>query len=100
MTDNLLAMHEDPRTSLEKKFQVIRDLVMAVALGFKNGFYLYGSGGCGKSYTVLEHLKSREVGYQLHNSRMTGKGLYIALEQAPDAVHVLEDMERLTKDKD
>jgi hypothetical protein len=31
---------------------------------------------------------------------MTGKGLFHALEQAPDAVHVLEDLERLTQDRD
>ena len=31
---------------------------------------------------------------------MTAKGLFLALQHAPDAVHVLEDMERLTKDAD
>jgi hypothetical protein len=31
---------------------------------------------------------------------MTGKGLFRTLEHAPDATHVLEDMERITKDPD
>jgi hypothetical protein len=102
MIDNLLTTHGDqnPLASLEKKLQMVRDLVTAVALGFKTGFYLYGSGGCGKSFTVLRQLEALQVGYKLFNSRMTGKGLFKALEQAPDALHVLEDMERLTRDPD
>ena len=31
---------------------------------------------------------------------MTAKGLFLSLQRAPDAVHVMEDMERLTKDAD
>jgi hypothetical protein len=38
--------------------------------------------------------------YRLFNSRVTAKGLFKALEKAPDAVHVPEDMGRLTKDRD
>jgi hypothetical protein len=45
-------------------------------------------------------LKSLSADYRLFNSRMTAKGLFKALEKAPDAVHVLEDMERLTRDRD
>src|SRR5262249_23282558 len=56
--------------------------------------------GLGKSYTVLRHLDELKATYRLFNSRMTGKGLFRALGNAPDAVHVLEDMERLTQDRD
>jgi hypothetical protein len=49
---------------------------------------------------VLQHLGYLQANYQLYNSRMTGKGLYNALEKAPSAIHVLEDMERITKDPD
>lgn len=86
--------------SHEKKMHLVRDHVTAVAKGFKTGYFLYGSGGCGKSHTVLRHLESLDVPYQLFNSRMTAKGLFLTLEKAPDAIHVLEDMERLTKDPD
>jgi hypothetical protein len=48
----------------------------------------------------LRHLESLDVLYQLFNSRMTAKGLFQTLFNAPDAIHVLEDMERLTKDPD
>ena len=86
--------------TLEKKLHLVRDHVTAVGKGYTTGYYLYGSGGVGKSYTVLRHLESLDVPYQLFNSRMTAKGLFLALHKAPDAIHVLEDMERLTKDPD
>jgi hypothetical protein len=86
--------------TLEKKFHLIRDHVTGVGKGYKWGYYLYGPGGMGKSYTVVEYLNRLGVPYQLCNSRMTAKGLFLTLQKAPDAVHVLEDMERLTKDPD
>jgi hypothetical protein len=103
MNETLLSSADDdrpPRESLERKFQILRDYVSAVAMGFKQGLFLYGNGGVGKSFTVLQHLKGLNASYQLYNSRMTGKGLFRSLQHAPDAVHVLEDMERLTKDAD
>jgi hypothetical protein len=84
---------------LENKLQLARDRTAAVALGHATGFYLFGEGGVGKSYTVLEELEQRKVHYVLANSRMTGRGLYNQLEKFPDAIHVLEDMEALTRDK-
>jgi hypothetical protein len=86
--------------SLECKFHLVRDFVQAVARGYKNGLFLYGRGGEGKSFAVIRHLETLDVPYQLFNSRMTAKGLFMALEHAPDAIHVLEDMERLTRDPD
>jgi hypothetical protein len=84
--------------SLEQKLHLVRDLVKGVARGYKTGLYLYGHGGVGKSYTVLQCLQTLKIDYRLYNSRMTGKGLFLALERDPDAVHVLEDLERLAKD--
>lgn len=86
--------------SLAKKFQVVRDLTVGVAKGYKTGLYLYGNGGVGKSHTVLSQLDALGVSHVLYNSRMTAKGLFLSLAGNPDAIHVLEDMERLTKDPD
>jgi hypothetical protein len=86
--------------SLEKKLDLLRDLVTAVARGYKTGLFVYGSGGIGKSYTVLTHLQKLDIAYKLWNSRITAKGLFLGLFEAPDMVHVLEDVERLTKDAD
>lgn len=102
MSDNLLSTVADKRAleSVEKKFEVLRDYATSVAKGFKTGLFLYGNGGAGKSYTVLRHLEHLQACYQLWNSRITAKGLFLSLQRAPDAVHVFEDMERLTKDAD
>lgn len=103
MSDNLLLPGRDENrlANLEKKLQLVRGLVMAVAKGFKTGLFLDGSGGVGKSFTVLRHLEQLEAPHQLYNARLTAKGLFLALGRAPDAVHMLEDMkQRLTKDAD
>jgi hypothetical protein len=89
-----------PRASLERKLQVVRDLTTAVARGFQKGLFLYGKGGLGKSFTIIRQLEALDVPHLLFNSRMTAKGLFQTLKRAPDVVHVLEDMERLTKDPD
>ncbi len=103
MAENLsngLSPDQIALASLEKKHHLLRDHVTAVARGYKTGYYLYGTGGAGKSFTVLRHLESLDAPHHLFNTRMTAKGLFLTLANAPDAVHVLEDMERLTKDPD
>ncbi len=84
--------------SLQRKFQLVRDYVGAVATGRATGAYVHGPGGCGKSYTIITELDRLEVPYRLFNSRMTGRGLYNSLEEAPDEIHLLEDMEQLFRD--
>ncbi len=99
---NLLFPESDAMAlaALERKSHLVRDLVTAVAKGYKTGLYLYGNGGLGKSYTVLTHLDQLKVRYRLYNSRMTAKGLFLALSGAKNLIHVMEDMERITKDAD
>src|SRR5262249_46946852 len=84
----------------EGKLQLVRDYVRGVALGYSAGCYLHGAGGISKSFTVLAELEKLGVGYKVFNSRMSGRGLFDTLQQFPDAVHVLEDMERIVNDKD
>ena len=71
-----------------------------MALGFSNGFFLHGTGGIAKSYTVLNELQRLGVDFKLFNSRMSGRGLFEALAEYPKASTSLEDMERVVKDKD
>jgi hypothetical protein len=84
----------------EAKLQLVRDYTKGVALGFSNGFFLYGTGGIAKSYTVLGELQRLGKDFKLFNSRMSGRGLFEALAEYPATVHILEDMERLTRDRD
>jgi len=84
--------------NVDAKYQMVRDQVAAVAMGLSTGMYVYGPGGCGKSYAIEGELRQRQVPYKLYNSRMTGRGLFNALESHPDAIHLLEDMEQIFRD--
>ncbi len=86
--------------SLRKKLHLLWDLVTGVAKGYKTGLFLHGPGGVGKSFNVLQRLKDLDVHHIVYNSRMTPKGLFQALQKNPDAIFVLEDMERITKEPD
>lgn len=85
--------------TLETKLQLLRDYVHEVVAGLTTGMFLYGEGGIGKSYTVLTELEHHKADYKVYNSRMTGRGLFNALEKFPDSIHVLEDMEQILRDR-
>lgn len=84
---------------LESKHQMLRDRVISVVKGYSTGLNVYGEGGVGKSYTVLEELRRLKADFIVFNSRMTGRGLFNQLEQFPSSIHVLEDMEPLLRDR-
>jgi hypothetical protein len=84
---------------LEQKALLVRARTIGVVERYSNGLYLWGDGGTSKSYTVEETLKQHGKPYKLSNSRVTGKGLFELLQQYPDVVHVLEDVETLLLDK-
>ena len=86
--------------TLEKKLHLVRDHVTAVARGYKTGITCTAPAAWASPTPSCGTWNSLDVPYQLFNSRMTAKGLFLALQRAPDAIHVLEDMERLTKDPD
>lgn len=80
---------------LEGKLQIIRDRTGSVAGGYRNGMYLWGEGGIGKSYSVLSELERLKADFVLNNSRLTGRGLFDLLQDFPDQIHVLEDCESI-----
>ena len=94
----------DPFTSeiqhVENQFALLEDYVSGVITRHHPGLYIWGDGGIGKSYRVLTFLERRQASFRLHNSRMTAKGLFATLASAPSDIHVLEDMERITNDRD
>jgi hypothetical protein len=84
--------------NLDRKLMVVRDRVRSVVRGYTTGFFLYGEGGNCKSYTVVQELERLGADYKLHNSRMTGRGLFDVLRKFPDSIHLLEDVEGLFRD--
>jgi len=92
---------EDQRhlAALAAKHRLVQDRIIAVIKGYATGLYLHGEGGLGKSFLVEEILRQQRIDYKPFNSRMSGRGLFDQLGLYPGAVHVLDDMETLFKDK-
>lgn len=82
----------------DERLQIVRDRTRGVAEGWHTGFYLWGEGGISKSYSVTQELNRLAVQYKVTNSRLSGKGLFELLDEYPNIVHVLEDMERMVRD--
>jgi hypothetical protein len=89
---------QEALTSLDHKMELVTTRVESVVRGYATGYYLFGTGGLGKSYTIYRKLNDLQCDFRTFNSRMTGAGLFEALCDSPQAVHVLEDMERLMYD--
>jgi hypothetical protein len=85
--------------TLMPKLAVIRDRVRGLVASFQTGLFLWGEGGTGKSFTVIDELNAMKADYLVHNSRMTGRGLLDALEKCPTSVHLIEDCESLLSDR-
>lgn len=84
---------------LETSLQVIRDRVAGVVQGHLSGFYLYGRGGIGKSYTVIEELRRQHADYRVVNGRLTARALFECLKADSECVHLLEDVESVIADR-
>jgi hypothetical protein len=84
----------------ENKLQFLRDTVTGVAKGYVSGAIVTGRGGISKSYTIIDQLEKLGVPKEVHNSRLTGRGLVEKLASNPDAVHLVEDCERALSDPD
>ncbi len=93
MSPALTERERELLSTFEQRLQLVRDGTRGVAEGWQTGFYLWGEGGIGKSWTVLDELDKQGV-----DSRLTGKGLFELLEEYPDRVQVLEDVEKVCQD--
>jgi hypothetical protein len=82
---------------LTKKFQVVRDRVAGVAMGYQTGVIITGRGGTGKSFAATEELERLGCDYKLHNTHLTPRAVFDELEENPSSVHVIEDAEEVTR---
>ena len=80
---------------LDEKCNLIRDRVTLCAKGYCNGAYIWGEGGIGKSYAVINQLDLLGTSYILHNTRLSPPSLFQSLEKHPKDVHVAEDVENI-----
>jgi hypothetical protein len=98
----VLAQEAADLDSYDQKLKLVHDRVQGVVRGYSWGAYFYGPGGSGKSFNIQRILTEQEaklgVKWVQYNSHMTAKGLYRVLEKHPQAVHLLEDMERVVGD--
>jgi hypothetical protein len=84
--------------SLDRKLQLVRDRVAGVVRG-QFGLILHGVGGIGKTFTVQRELDRLQARYRLLNTHVTGLSLFNVLEQYPDHIHVLEDVEDILRER-
>lgn len=61
--------------------------------------FISGEGGTSKTFTVNQTLESVGTRFKVTNTRLTGKGLFELLDNYPDIIHVLDDVETLFSDK-
>ena len=100
---DVVGLSDDDRAALDdldRKAAVVRDRIRSVVLGLRSSSYLYGPGGAGKSYLVRSELSPLAGRVLFFNSRMTGRALFDVLKNAADALHVVEDTEKLLDDLD
>jgi hypothetical protein len=95
----LTAEEREHLDNLEAKFRHVRNAVRGVVKEYQCGFFLWGEGGTGKSFTIVRELQRLQAKYVLHNTRVTGRGLFDALEKAPSDLHLIEDAETMMGDR-
>ena len=90
----------DLLAGIEDRAKTVRTRIRSVALGYTCGLFVYGPGGHGKSHIVTAEL-DETVGpgkWKSYKGDMSSRGMIDKLEEYPEAVHVLEDMEKTFKE--
>lgn len=88
------------RFAVERNIALLRDRVRGVVNHDETGLFVYGRGGTGKSFQIAAELAQHSRTVRRFSGKLTPRGLFNALAADPDAVHVLEDVERLFRNPD
>ncbi len=99
MDSIIVDCERQPMAELNRRFQIVRDRAAGVVKGYHTGFLLTGRGGIGKSHTVIGELVRLRADYRLLNSHVTGRSLFDRFEQYPEAIHLLEEVEDVVRDR-
>ncbi len=85
---------------VQGQWETTQEHTRAVIGRFHNGFYLWGEGGIGKSYQVLELCKKLAGDRLKHlNTRLTAAGFFDLMSLFPDHLYVIEDVETVFDDR-
>lgn len=106
ISDRRFLVQTDPRNvfrpTLAETFQVLSDFVRVVAQDHIRGLLVVGSGGTGKSFTVLDTLQSEGFTQGKDFFRMTGYStplsLYNVLSKNPTGFFVFDDCDSVFTD--
>lgn len=72
--------------------------VASVCGGFTSALFIWGPGGLGKSHVLREMLKSHKgADWCHHTAHSTPMALFVSLLNAPSAIHLYEDCEKVLK---
>ena len=86
----------EPTTALEEKQALLAHHVRLVAQKRSNGLFVVGTGGLGKSRTIIETLLANEIAPVVVNSHVTPLALYrVLFENQRDAVVWLDDCDSI-----
>jgi hypothetical protein len=78
--------------SLERKYAIIREETLLVALGNSSGLYVWGEGGIGKSWNVIQTLRKYGYTFRHKNTRLSVAGFGEELRDHPKGLFLLEDL--------
>jgi hypothetical protein len=86
-------------SAIDDRANTLRTRIRSVADGDTYGLFIFGPGGMGKSYIVEGELNTNPGfnRWKTYKGDISARGLIDALEKYPNAVHVLEDMEKAFK---
>jgi hypothetical protein len=88
-------------TEVEQRRGPVLKIVQQVCKGLKPAAMFYGPPGHGKSHAILGQMDlMADQGWVPHNAGLTPKGLFDAIVENPDKIHVIEDCEDVHKSQD
>lgn len=93
-----------PTFDVNERFQFIEDMVDMVVTRRTRAFILTGSGGLGKSYTVLQTLQKHDMSeqnrdYKLIKGYSTARALYETMWNFRDKLLVFDDCDSVLEDR-
>ncbi|BCG50095.1 hypothetical protein [Ralstonia phage RP13] len=102
-----LALGDDGEVQVDinKRFEIMAKLVRIVSMKTIPGMIIVGTGGLGKTYTVMKTLKDLgmlegEHYIHVHGAKVTTTSFYAMLYENPDSLFIFDDSDSVLDDGD